>query len=102
MRRRLLTLAAAALVFDAQLALAQLAGVPAIHGDVSATLFGRGTGVIIGVVDSGVESANPVLAGNDSLGEPRLVAQQNLVIYEPANTGQDVFGHGTWTGSVMV
>src|SRR5262249_44557363 len=81
---------------------AQLQGVPAVHGDLSRSLLGDGTGVIIGSVDSGVATTHPVLAGNDWLGNPRLVAEQNFVTSEPTNTGQDVFGHGTWTASIML
>jgi len=91
-----------ALALPMQFASAQLAGVPAIHGDLSRGLLGDGTGVIIGFVDSGADSLNPVLGGVDSLGRPRLVAQQNFVISEPSNTGSDVFGHGTWVSSVAV
>jgi hypothetical protein len=76
--------------------------VPAIHGDVSRNLLGDGTGVIIGIIDSGIDVIHPALAGNDSLGNPRLVAQQNFVTYEPGNTGDDVFGHGTWVSSIAL
>jgi hypothetical protein len=76
--------------------------VPAIHGDISRSLLGDGTGVIIGVVDSGIDATHPALAGNDSLGNPRLVAQQNFVQSEPFNTGGDVFGHGTWVSSIAL
>jgi hypothetical protein len=76
--------------------------VPAIHGDVSRNLLGDGTGVIIGIVDSGIDATHPALAGNDSLGNPRLVAQQNFVSSEPGNTGDDVFGHGTWVSSIAL
>ena len=86
----------------AQLAEAQLQSVPAVRGDLSRSLLGDGTGVIIGSVDSGIDSTHPALAGNDSLGNPRLVAQQNFVTSEPTNTGDDVFGHGTWTASIML
>lgn len=76
--------------------------VPAIHGDVSRSLLGDGTGVIVGIVDSGVDKLHPALAGLDSLGNPRLVAERNFVTYEPANTGNDVHGHGTWVASAAL
>src|SRR3954471_14253418 len=76
--------------------------VPAIHGDISRNLLGDGTGVIIGIVDSGIDVTHPALAGNDSLGSPRLVAQKNFVLSEPGNTGDDVFGHGTWVSSIAL
>lgn len=75
--------------------------VPAIHGDVSRQLLGDGTGVIVGVVDSGVDDTHPALAGTDSTGLPRLVAEANFVGTEPGNTGDDVHGHGTWVASVI-
>jgi Subtilase family len=76
--------------------------IPAIHGDVSRTLLGDGTGTIIGIVDSGVDDTHPALAGLDSLGHPRMVAEANFVPTEPGNTGDDVFGHGTWLASILV
>ena len=77
-------------------------GIPGIHGDLSRTLLGDGTGVIVGVIDSGVDVTHPALAGNDSLGNPRLVAQANLVSYEPGNTPDDIFGHGTAVASIAL
>ena len=76
--------------------------VPAVHGDVSRSLLGDGTGAIIGIIDSGIDDTHPALAGLDSLGQPRLVAEANFVSTEPANTGDDVFGHGTWVSSVAL
>ena len=76
--------------------------IPAIRGDVSRAKLGDGTGVVIGVVDSGVDSNHPALRGVDSLGRPRLVAQENFVVSEPRNTGNDVFGHGTKVLSAAV
>ena len=83
-------------------ALALDGAVPAIHGDVSRNLLGNGTGVIIGIVDSGVDDLHPTLAGLDSLGSPRMVAESNFVTSEPGNTGDDVFGHGTWVASAAL
>lgn len=83
-------------------ALAMGQGIPGIHGDISRSLLGDGTGVIVGVIDSGVDDTHPALAGNDSLGHPRLVAEQNFVTYEPGNTGDDIFGHGTAVGSIAL
>jgi len=76
--------------------------IPAIHGDVSRALLGDGTGIIVGMVDSGVDDTHPALTGLDSLGQPRMVAEANFVSTEPANFGDDVFGHGTWTTSVVL
>ena len=76
--------------------------VPGIHGDISRTLLGDGTGIIVGVIDSGVDDTHPSLAGNDSLGNPRLVAEQNFVPTEPGNTGDDIFGHGTVVASIAL
>lgn len=76
--------------------------VPGIHGDVSRSLLGDGTGVIIGIVDSGVDNLHPTLAGVDSLGNPRMIAEANFVTSESSNTGDDVFGHGTWVASTAL
>lgn len=76
--------------------------VPAVHGDISRSLLGDGTGAIIGIIDSGVDDTHPALAGLDSLGQPRMVAEANFVTTEPVNTGDDVFGHGTWVSSVAL
>lgn len=92
------------------LALGALAGpawainlsVPGIHGDVSRSLLGDGTGVIVGIIDSGVDDTHPALAGLDSLGRQRMVAEANFVTTENWSTGDDVFGHGTWVGSVIL
>ena len=54
------------------------ADVLAIQGDVSRQLFGNGTGVIVGIIDTGVRATHPALAGNDSQGHPRLVAAANF------------------------
>jgi hypothetical protein len=76
--------------------------VPGIHGDISRTLLGDGTGIIVGVIDSGVDDTHPSLAGNDSLGNPRLLAEQNFVPTEPGNNGDDIFGHGTVVASIAL
>jgi len=76
--------------------------VPAIHGDVSRALLGDGTGVIVGIVDSGVDKLHPALAGFDSIGNPRLVAEANFVPSESTNTGDDVNGHGTLVASAAL
>ena len=72
--------------------------VPAIHGDVSRALLSDGTGVVIGFVDSGVDDTHPALAG-------RMNAEKNFVtstLAEQANTGDDVFGHGTRVASTAL
>jgi hypothetical protein len=76
--------------------------VPAVNGDLSRALLGNGTGVVIGLVDSGVDDTHPALAGVDSLGNPRMVIERNFVTYEPGNTGDDVIGHGTWVASAAL
>ena len=91
----LLAAASATGLLVASAALALDTGVTYIGADQTRTLLGDGTGVIVGVIDSGVDDTHPGLAGPDSLGRPRLVAEANFVPSEPANTGDDVFGHGT-------
>jgi Subtilase family len=69
--------------------------VPAVHGDLSRALLGDGTGVVIGFVDSGVDDTHPALAG-------RMDAEKNFVTTESGNTGDDVYGHGTWVASAAL
>jgi subtilisin family serine protease len=76
--------------------------VPAVAGNQSRTLLGDGTGVIIGVVDSGIDDTHPAFAGFDSLSNPRMVAEANFVTSEPLNTGDDLHGHGTRISSVAL
>jgi hypothetical protein len=49
-----------------------------INGDDARTLLGPGTGVVVGIVDTGVDASQPALAGTVSSGQPRLLAQQNF------------------------
>jgi hypothetical protein len=76
--------------------------VPFIGGDVTRTLLGDGTGVVVGVIDSGVDDLHPGLAGLDSLGRPRLLAEGNFVPTEPTSTGDDSHGHGTGVAGVIL
>ncbi|MGH7179531.1 MAG: S8 family peptidase [Tepidisphaeraceae bacterium] len=66
-----------------------------INGDDARTFFGPGTGIKIGIIDSGVDPTHPALSGTVTGGLPRLVSQANFVPTEPGNTGQDIVGHGT-------
>jgi autotransporter-associated beta strand protein len=77
------------------------ASVPFVNGGLSSPL-GDGTGVVIGIVDSGVDVLHPALAGTDSLGRPRHVGSANFVTTEPGNLGDDVDGHGTWVASAAL
>ncbi len=89
-------------VVSPNVSLAIDSSVPAIGGDLSRSLLGDGTGVVIGIVDSGVDDSHPTLAGTDSLGNLRLAAEDNFVVEEPSSTGDDVFGHGTWVASAAL
>lgn len=73
-----------------------------INGDDARTLLGDGTGVVVGIIDSGVDDTHPAIAGNVSGGLPRMVAEANFVTTEPANTGDDVFGHGSAVAGVIL
>jgi len=73
-----------------------------VHGDESRTRLGDGTGIIVGVIDSGMDVTHPALAGWDSLGQPRLVAEANFVRTEPSQSADDVFGHGTSVAGVIL
>ncbi len=77
-------------------------GISRINGDLSRELFGRGTGVIVGIIDSGVDDTHPALAGPDSLGAARLASEANFVPTEPGNTGDDLYGHGTAVGGIIL
>jgi hypothetical protein len=102
---RLILRSSLALLIVASLAAVVRSAEPAVAfdgGDLSAALLGPGTGVIVGIVDSGVNSTHPLLAGTDSLGRPRLVAQANFVPTEPSNTGADVYGHGTAVAGLIL
>jgi len=76
--------------------------VPRVNGDDAQVLLGDGTGVIIGVVDSGVDDTHPALTGVDSQGMTRLVAEENFVASEGGNTGDDVIGRGTAVTGVVL
>jgi len=51
--------------------------VPGIHGDLSRAVLGDGTGVVVGIIDSGVDDTHPALTG-------RMDAEQNFVTSEGA------------------
>lgn len=77
-------------------------GVSRINADTSANLLGDGTGVTVGIIDSGVDAAHPLLGGNDSEGNARLVAEGNFVPTEPGQSPDDVNGHGTGVAGVVL
>ncbi len=87
-------------LFSATQALAVGPDVLRIKGDIARAQFGNGTvngiGLVVGVIDSGVNFSHPFLSTPG-----RVVAQANFVTTEPANTGADVVGHGTWVSSVL-
>lgn len=73
-----------------------------INGLSAKSLLGDGTGVIIGIIDSGVDDTHPALTGTVSSGLSRMVAEANFVTSEPGNTGDDVYGHGTAVAGVIM
>ncbi len=77
-------------------------GIARINADDSASLLGDGTGVIVGIIDSGVDASHPLLAGNDSQGNARLVAAGNFVPTEAGQSPDDVNGHGTAVAGVVL
>ena len=77
-------------------------GVARINADTSASLLGDGTGVTVGIIDSGVDASHPLLAGNDSQGNSRLVAAGNFVPTEAGQSPDDVNGHGTGVAGVVL
>jgi hypothetical protein len=99
------SLIVSATVALASLALSDLAlaqGVSRINADDSASLLGDGTGVVVGVLDTGVDATHPLLTGNDSQGNSRLVAEGNFVSTEPGFSPDDVHGHGTGVAGVVM
>ena len=76
--------------------------IPRVHGDQSRLTLGDGTGIVIGIIDSGIDALHPALAVLDSLGQPRLVAAQNFVRTESELSADDVFGHGTAVAGVAL
>ncbi len=60
----------------------------------SALKKGRGQGVRVAVIDSGVESSHPSLGGITLADDVAIVQQDDGLILEPGE-GRDVFGHGT-------
>jgi hypothetical protein len=99
----LATACLASIIFSAQPTCADDADVLAIQGDVSRQLLGSGTGAIVAIVDSGVNSTHPALVGTDSLGRPRLVAAQDFV-GDGDTTADDTStdGHGTAMASAVL
>ncbi|QQE12462.1 S8 family serine peptidase [Planctomycetota bacterium] len=70
-----------------------------IRGNTTRNLLGDGTGVVVGILDSGIDATHPALAGFTSDGMPRLKTADNFVTYE--NTTDDLYGHGTAVASVV-
>ncbi len=99
MRARLIATASAVSLAGAGPAVAVDVAVARVGADQTRTLFGDGTGVVVGIVDSGIDDLHPALVGTDSLGRTRLIGEQNFV---PGEFGpDDVFGHGTFVMGVV-
>lgn len=72
-----------------------------IQTQTAVDAFGGGTGVIVGVTDNGVNNSHPALAGNDSQGSPRLVAQGDFA-QDGFNSPADSTGHGTAVAGIIL
>ncbi|MEM6334431.1 MAG: S8 family serine peptidase [Planctomycetota bacterium] len=72
-----------------------------IDADDAIAGFGNATGVIVGVIDNGVDVNHPALAGNDSQGQPRLVAQADFAT-DNWNSTDDSTGHGTGVAGIAL
>ena len=59
-----------------------------------ALLHGKGAGVKIAIIDSGVEASHPALGGLSLVDDIAIVHQDDGLVIE-AGEGRDVFGHGT-------
>lgn len=88
-------LAAAAALTGGPAAFALDQSIPAITADVAGDAFGQGTGVIIGILDNGVDSTHPALVGQTSQGQFRRVAAANFAPDRPSFFTDDTNGHGS-------
>src|SRR5262245_55714982 len=61
---------------------------------------GRGTGIRIAVLDSGVESSHPRLGGKPLVDDVALVERDAQIVTIPGQ-GRDVFGHGTAIAGIL-
>jgi subtilisin len=61
---------------------------------------GRGKGVRIAILDSGVETAHPNLAGLELLDDLAVIAEGLRLRAIPGN-GRDLYGHGTAVASIL-
>ncbi|MEM7681329.1 MAG: S8 family serine peptidase [Planctomycetota bacterium] len=69
--------------------------IPAITADSAGDAFGQGTGVIIGLLDNGVDSTHPAFTGLTSQGEFRRVAAANFAPDRASFFTDDTNGHGS-------
>lgn len=65
-----------------------------------ALLHGRGKGIRIAVLDSGVEWSHPALNGV-KIGDDIVLRQEHGMLVSEAGEGQDVFGHGTAVAGII-
>ena len=75
-------------------------GIERINGDDSRDLMGDGTGVVVAVLDSGIDANHPALRGVDSLGNSRLVAEG--IFTNESTSPTDQHGHGTQVGGIIL
>jgi len=72
-----------------------IAGYGGIHAPYAAQMGrGDGTGVVVGVLDSGVDANHPALAG-------KIVASKNFVTAGLGSSVPDTFGHGTAVAALI-
>ncbi|QDU34468.1 Major intracellular serine protease precursor [Poriferisphaera corsica] len=70
-----------------------------IRGDQSRQLLGDGTGVVVGVIDSGIDYTHPAFTNLTTDGKSKKYAAKNFVPYESSTN--DVAGHGTAVASII-
>lgn len=71
------------------LALAASISQDRINADDARTYLGSGTGIVVGIIDSGVDYSRSGLSGNDSLGRSRLLGSGNFASDGNASTKSD-------------
>jgi subtilisin len=77
-----------------------MTGWPTKEEATEAISHGRGKGVRIALIDSGVETSHPALAGLTLRDEIAFAERDGTILTEPGD-GQDAYGHGTAIAGIL-